>query len=72
MQVMDLKTYYIKFDKSYVLCMERKKLRKKVYTNIMNSIMVQYKMDTIFADNNKTSNPQRLLINLSQNKFKKE
>ena len=52
--------------------MERKKLRKKVYTNIMNSIMVQYKMDTIFADNNKTSNPQRLLINLSQNKFKKE
>ena len=45
---------------------------KKVYTNIMNSIMVQYKMDTIFADNNKTSNPQRLLINLSQNKFKKE
>ena len=52
--------------------MERKKLRKKVYTNIMNSIMVQYKMDTIFAGNNKTSNPQRLLINLSQNKFKKE
>ena len=52
--------------------MERKKLRKKVYTNIMNSIMVQYKMDTIFADNNKTSNPQRLLIKLSQNKFKKE
>ena len=52
--------------------MERKKLQKKVYTNIMNSIMVQYKMDTIFADNNKTSNPQRLLINLSQNKFKKE
>ena len=52
--------------------MERKKLRKKVYTNIMNSIMVQNKMDTIFADNNKTSNPQRLLINLSQNKFKKE
>ena len=52
--------------------MERKKLRKKVYTNIMNSIMVQYKMDTIFADNNKTSNPQRLLINFSQNKFKKE
>ena len=69
---MDLKTYYIKFDKSYVLCMERKKLRKKVYTNIMNSIMVQNKMDTIFADNNKKSNPQRLLINLSQNKFKKE
>ena len=52
--------------------MERKKLRKKVYTNIMNSIMVQNKMDTIFADNNKTSNPQRLLINVSQNKFKKE
>ena len=52
--------------------MERKKLRKKVYTNIMNSIMVQNKMDTIFADNNKTSNPQRLLTNLSQNKFKKE
>ena len=52
--------------------MERKKLRKKVYTNIMNSIMVQNKMDTIFADNNKTSNPQRLLISLSQNKFKKE
>ena len=69
---MDLKTYYIKSDKSYVLCMERKKLRKKVYTNIMNSIMVQNKMDTIFADNNKKSNPQRLLINLSQNKFKKE
>ena len=65
---MDLKTYSIKSDNSY----GEKEITKKVYTNIMNSIMIQYKMDTIFTDNNKSSNPQRLLINLSENKFKKE
>ena len=42
-----------------------REITKKVYNNIMNPIMVQYKIDTIFTDNNKTSNPQRLLINPS-------
>ena len=42
-----------------------KEITKKVYNNIMNPIKVQYKIDTIFTDNNKTSNPQRLLISSS-------
>ena len=42
-----------------------KEITKKVYNNIMNPIKVQYKIDTIFTDNNKTSNSQRLLISPS-------
>ena len=42
-----------------------KEITKKAYNNIMNPIKVQYKIDTIFTDNNKTSNSQRLLISPS-------
>ena len=43
-----------------------KEITKKVY-NIMISIKVQYKMDTIFMNpkNSKTSEPHRLLLNLA-------
>ena len=44
-----------------------KEIPKKVYNNIMNSIKFQNRTDTIFmnSENNKTSNPHRLLIILS-------
>ena len=44
-----------------------KEITKKEYNNIMNSINLQYKMNTIFmnSENSKTSDPPRLLINLS-------
>ena len=46
---------------------QAKEITKKVYNNIMNSIKLQYKMDIIFmnSENSKTSNPHRLLLNLS-------
>ena len=39
----------------------------KVYNNIMNSTKLQEKMDAIFMnpENSKTSDPRRLLLNLS-------
>ena len=44
-----------------------KEITKKVYNNIMNSIKLSNRMDTIFmnSQNSKTSDPHRLLINLS-------
>ena len=42
-----------------------KEITEKVYNNIMNPIKVQYKIDTVFRDNNKASSPQRLLISPS-------
>ena len=44
-----------------------KEVTKKVYNNIMNSIKLSSKMDTIFMNsgNSKTSNPHRLLLSLS-------
>ena len=47
---------------------QAKEITKKVYNNIMNSIKVYYKnMNTIFINskNSKTSDPHRLLLNLS-------
>ena len=43
------------------------KITKKVYSNIMNSIKLYYKMDTIFmnSENSETSDPHSLLLNLS-------
>ena len=40
---------------------------KKVYNNIMNSTKLWNRVDTIFmnSENSKTSDPQRLLLNLS-------
>ena len=48
-----------------------KKITKKVYNNIMNSIKLQNRMDTIIiiSDNSKTSDPQRLLLNLTDKKI---
>ena len=42
-------------------------ITKKVYHNMMNSIKVYYKIETIFmnSENNKTPDFQRLLLNLS-------
>ena len=40
-----------------------------INNNIMNSIIVENKMDTVFtnSENNKTSYPHRLLLNLWDN-----
>ena len=48
-----------------------KKITKKVYNNIMNSIKLQNRMDTIImiSDNSKTFDPQRLLLNLTDKKI---
>ena len=50
----------------YSLCRE-KEIAKKVYNNIMNSIKLQNKTDTIFlnSENSKISDSHRLLPNLS-------
>ena len=50
----------------YLLYWE-KKITKKVYNNIMNSVKSWKRMDTIFmnSENSKTSDPHRLLINLT-------
>ena len=44
-----------------------KKVTRKVYKTIINLVKVQYKMNTILtnSENSKTSNPHRLLLNLS-------
>ena len=44
-----------------------KEVTEKVYKNIMNSIKLQNRMDTIFmnSENSKTSDPHRLLLNLT-------
>ena len=44
-----------------------KEITKKVYSNIMSSIKLLNRMDTIFMnfENSKTSDPRRLLLNLS-------
>ena len=44
-----------------------KEITKKVYNNIMNSIKLQNRMDTIIKNfgNSKISDPHRLLLNLS-------
>ena len=43
-----------------------KEITKKVYNNIMNSIKLWKKMDTIFmnSENSKTSDPHGLLLNI--------
>ena len=54
--------------KLYILCVEQKRLLKKVYNNIMNSsIKLSDRMDTIFLNsgNSKKSDLHRLLLNLS-------
>ena len=50
-----------------------KKITKKVYKNIMNSIKLESRMDTIFvtSKNSKTSDPHRLLLDLSEKKIDK-
>ena len=50
----------------YCLC-QAKEMTKKVHNNIMNSIKLQNRMDTIFmnSENFKTSESHRLLLNLA-------
>ena len=52
-------------DKLYVLCIEEKKLLKKVYNKIINSMNLQNSMDPIFMNskNSLTSYLLRLLMN---------
>ena len=49
------------------LLYQAKEITKKVYNNIMNSIKLSNRMDTIFmnSENSKTSDHNRLLLNLS-------
>ena len=56
-----LKTYQMK----YILCIKKKKLL--MYNNIMNSMTLWNKIDTIFMNskNNETSNLRKLLLNLT-------
>ena len=44
---------------------QEKQLTKKLYNNVMNSIKLQNRMDTMFmnSENSKTSDPHRLLLN---------
>ena len=44
-----------------------KEITKKVYNNIMNSVKLSNKMNTIFmnSENSKTSDPHRLILNLT-------
>ena len=44
-----------------------KEITKKVYNNIMSSIKLQNRMDAMFmnSENSKTSDPHKLLLNLS-------
>ena len=50
----------------HYLC-RAKEITKKVYNNIMNSVNVKYKWNTIFMNskNSKISDPRRLLLNLT-------
>ena len=52
--------------KQHIRCKGANKILK-VYNNIMNSIKLQYKVDSIFINskNSKKSDAHRLLINLS-------
>ena len=47
---------------------QQKEVTKKVHNNIINSIKVSYKIDTILmnSENSKTTNPYGLLLNLSE------
>ena len=56
----------MKSTKSHIICIKEKKLVKQ-YNNIMHSIKLQNRMDTIFlnSENSKLSNPHRLLLSLS-------
>ena len=65
---MDLEIYSVKSVKLYIFCIKQKNLMKK-YMTILSRIQYRYdtKMDAIFTNlkNNKTSDPCRLILNLS-------
>ena len=46
---------------------QAKKITKNIYNNIMNSIKLYKRMDTVFMNsgNSKTNGPQRLILNIS-------
>ena len=47
--------------------LQKKEIAKKVYNNIIGSIKLEKSINTIFVNskNNKTPDPHRLLLNLS-------
>ena len=51
----------------YIYIYQVKEITKRVYNNLMNLINLKNRMDTIFmnSENNKTSEPHRLLLNLA-------
>ena len=53
----------------YSLYQKKKKINKKVYNNLMNSIKLENKMDSKFmnSEKSKTSDPNRILLNLTDN-----
>ena len=61
----------MKSDKSYILYNEQKKLLKKVSNNIMNSIKLWNRMDTIFLNSKKSkiSGPHSVLLSLSDKTY---
>ena len=57
----------MKPDKSYILCTERKKLLKSMQRYNEFNKGITKKMNTIYmnSENSKSSDPQRLLLNLT-------
>ena len=57
----------MKYVKSHILCIKRKKLLEKYTRKLMNSIKLKNGMDTIFmnSENSNTSDPRKLLLNVS-------
>ena len=57
----------MKSGKLYIPCIKQKKISKTVYNNIMISLKLQKKLDAIFmnSEKSKTSDPRRLLLNLT-------
>ena len=53
---------------------QAKQITENVYDNIMNSVKLQNRMDTIFMNSkdSKTSDPQSLLLNLTDKIHLKE
>ena len=56
----------MKSSKSYILCIDQKKLLKKYITVLWNQWMNQTKVNTIFmnSENSKTFDPHKLSLNL--------
>ena len=58
----------MKSDDIFIHCINQKKLLKKVYNNIIKSIKLKHKMDTIFmnSENSRTSKYHVLILKLTE------